>query len=35
VVLEGRYDLGLADMGLFGAHATYSGALSILAGYSF
>ena len=35
VVLEGRYDLGLADLRFLGAHATYSGALSILAGYSF
>jgi hypothetical protein len=31
VMLEGRYDLGLADLG----GAVYSGAFSILAGYSF
>lgn len=35
VFLEGRYDLGLADTGLYDSHATYSGAFSILAGYTF
>lgn len=35
IVLEGRYDLGLADLGFFYSHSTYSNAFSVLAGYSF